>query len=79
MDREHVDIVAEKTNLIRKKITQRTGKHTITVGRETTSLTVVISSNTLVEAKKTNDRTENRIRKFIRKMTDRSGYTKSKL
>ena len=37
--------MAENTNLLRKKIAQRTGKHIITVGRETTLPTAVISSD----------------------------------
>ena len=50
-NREHVDILAENTNLIRKKITQCMRKHIITVGKETM----------WVEAKRTDSSTENRI------------------
>ena len=43
--REHVNIVAENTNFIRKKIAQYTRKPVITSGKEAILLTAVITSN----------------------------------
>ena len=49
--------MAENTNLIRKKIAQRMGKHIIIASRETTSPTAVITSDTCVETTMKNGQT----------------------